>query len=44
MGCTARSGIDQLTAAGLKVIRYDGRGTGSSDRDLNGILIRSRDT
>ena len=28
----SRGGIDQLTAAGLQVVRYDGRGTGSSDR------------
>src|SRR3989442_2883634 len=26
-----RRGIDQMTAAGLQVVRYDGRGTGASD-------------
>jgi class 3 adenylate cyclase len=28
----SRSSVDQLTAAGFQVVRYDGRGTGSSDR------------
>ncbi|HEV8574347.1 MAG TPA: alpha/beta hydrolase [Dehalococcoidia bacterium] len=28
----SRRGIDQMAAAGLQVVRYDGRGTGASDR------------
>jgi len=28
----SRRSVDQLTAAGFQVVRYDGRGTGSSDR------------
>jgi class 3 adenylate cyclase len=35
----SRRGVDQLTAAGLQVIRYDGRGTGSSDRNARGFTL-----
>jgi class 3 adenylate cyclase/alpha-beta hydrolase superfamily lysophospholipase len=38
----ARRGTDQLASAGLQVIRYDGRGTGSSDRAARDFSLEAR--
>jgi pimeloyl-ACP methyl ester carboxylesterase len=35
----SRRGTDQVTAAGVQVIRYDGRGTGSSDRNARDFSL-----
>src|SRR3989442_15611745 len=37
----SRRSVDQLTAAGLQVIRYDGRGTGSSDRNIRDFSLET---
>ena len=36
------SAIDQLISSGFRVIRYDGRGTGSSDRAARGFSLEAR--
>jgi len=38
----ARSSTDQLTSAGFRVVRYDGRGTGSSDRTARDFSLEAR--
>jgi len=37
----SRRSVDQLMAAGLQVIRYDGRGTGSSDRNVRDFSLET---
>jgi len=37
----SRRSVDQLTAIGLQVIRYDGRGTGSSDRNVRNFSLET---
>ena len=37
----SRRSVDQLTAAGFQVVRYDGRGTGSSDRSATEFSLET---
>ncbi|HEY8766310.1 MAG TPA: alpha/beta fold hydrolase [Dehalococcoidia bacterium] len=37
-----RSGVDRLVASGWRVIRYDGRGMGFSDRDVTDFSLDAR--
>ncbi|MEX0786432.1 MAG: adenylate/guanylate cyclase domain-containing protein [Dehalococcoidia bacterium] len=38
----SRKSVDQLVAEGWRVIRYDGRGTGSSERDVTDFSLEGR--
>src|SRR3990172_1622297 len=38
----ARHGTDELTSSGFQVVRYDGRGTGSSDRAARDFSLEAR--